>query len=86
MYTYLLLINAAAFILMLLDKTFAKKHLYRIPEATLLGVAVIGGSVGGILGMYTFRHKTRKPKFYIGFPLILALQIAGYFLITAYGK
>ena len=74
--TYLLIINAAAFLLMLADKLKAKRNLWRIPEATLMGVAAIGGSVGALLGMYTFRHKTRHPKFTIGIPLILALQIA----------
>lgn len=72
---YLLIINAAGFILMLADKFKAKRKLWRIPEATLMGVAVIGGSVGSLLGMYTFRHKTRHPKFTVGIPLILAIQI-----------
>lgn len=73
---YLLLVNAAAFVLMLADKYKAKRNLWRIPEATLMLSAVIGGSVGALLGMYTFRHKTRHPKFTVGIPLILAVQIA----------
>ena len=73
---YLLTVNALAFLLMLIDKQKAKKHLWRIPEATLMLSAAIGGSIGALLGMYTFRHKTRKPKFYIGIPLILLLQVA----------
>ena len=72
---YLLIINAAGFILMLVDKVKAKKNLWRIPEATLFLVAAIGGSVGSILGMYTFRHKTKHIKFIVGMPLILAVQI-----------
>lgn len=72
---YLLLINAIGFILMLVDKIKAKKNLWRIPEATLFLVAVIGGSIGSILGMYTFRHKTKHIKFIVGMPLILAAQI-----------
>ena len=72
---YLLIINAAGFILMLVDKVKAKKNLWRIPEATLFLVAAIGGSVGSILGMYTFRHKTKHIKFIVGMPLILAAQI-----------
>lgn len=72
---YLLIINAIAFFLMLADKQKAKKKKWRIPEATLIGVAVIGGSVGALAGMYTFRHKTKHPKFTIGVPVILALQI-----------
>ena len=73
---YLLIINAAGFLLMLADKYKARKKLWRIPEATLMGVAALGGSVGSLIGMYTVRHKTRHPKFYIGIPVILALQIA----------
>jgi len=76
MLIYLLLINALGFSLMLLDKFFAKKHLYRIPEATLMGVAVIGGSVGCLCGMYTVRHKTRHVKFTVGIPVIMAAQLA----------
>ena len=72
---YLLIINAAAFLLMLADKHRARKKLWRIPEATLMLFAILGGSVGILAGMYTVRHKTRKPKFYIGVPVILAAQL-----------
>ena len=72
---YLIIINATGFLLMLADKSKAKRGAWRIPEATLMGVAVIGGSIGSLIGMKLFRHKTRHPKFYIGIPLILALQI-----------
>ncbi|MBQ8622487.1 MAG: DUF1294 domain-containing protein [Oscillospiraceae bacterium] len=72
---YLLLINAAGFLLMLVDKRKAQKKKWRIPEATLMGVAAIGGSIGSLIGMYTFRHKTKHPKFYIGIPVILAAQV-----------
>ena len=72
---YLLIINAVGFILMLVDKVKAKKNLWRVPEATLFLVAAVGGSVGSILGMYTFRHKTKHIKFIVGMPLILAAQI-----------
>ena len=73
--TYLVLVNAAAFLLMLADKLKARKGAWRIPEATLIGIAAIGGSLGAICGMNLFRHKTKHPKFYIGLPLIFALQI-----------
>ena len=73
--TYLVLINAAAFVLMLADKQKARRGAWRIPEATLLGVAVLGGSIGAIAGMQLFRHKTRHWKFKLGLPLILAAQI-----------
>ena len=67
---YLVTINAAGFVLMLADKHKAKKKLWRIPEATLMTVAALGGSVGSLLGMYTVRHKTRHPKFAVGIPLL----------------
>ena len=72
---YLLIINVLGFILMLVDKLKARKNLWRIPEATLMTVAALGGSIGSLLGMYTVRHKTKHPRFTVGIPLILALQI-----------
>lgn len=72
---YLLIINAAGFLLMLADKQKAKRGAWRIPEATLMWVAALGGSIGSLAGMYTFRHKTKHPKFTIGIPVILAIQI-----------
>lgn len=72
---YLLIINAVGFLLMLVDKFKAKKNLWRIPEATLMLVAAIGGSIGSLIGMYTVRHKTKHLKFTLGIPLILAVQI-----------
>ena len=73
---YLSLINALAFLLMLADKQRAKKHRWRIPEAVLLGAAALGGSVGALFGMWLFHHKTRKAKFFITIPLLLAAQCA----------
>lgn len=72
---YLLIINAVGFLLMLVDKCKARKKLWRIPEATLMTVAAIGGSIGSLLGMYTFRHKTKHIKFTLGIPVILVIQI-----------
>ena len=73
---YLLIVNAAAFLLMLIDKVKAKKNRWRIKESTLMLWAAIGGSIGALAGMYTFRHKTLHRKFTIGIPAILAAQIA----------
>lgn len=73
---YLLIINAIGFLLMLVDKLKTRKNLWRIPEATLMTAAALGGSIGAIAGMYTFRHKTKHLKFTIGIPLILIAQIA----------
>ncbi len=73
---YLLIVNALGFVLMLVDKFAAQNNLWRIPEATLMGIAALGGSIGSLVGMYTFRHKTRHLKFTVGIPAILVAQIA----------
>lgn len=75
LHLYLAIINALGFVLMRMDKQRARQNLWRIPEATLMAVAILGGSIGSLLGMYFFRHKTRHPKFSIGIPLILVFQI-----------
>ena len=75
MLVYLSLINALALLLMLSDKLRAKKHRWRIPESILLASAALGGSLGALAGMWLFHHKTRKPKFYITVPLLLALHL-----------
>lgn len=72
---YLAIINALTFALMLIDKIKARKKLWRIPERTLLGLCAIGGSIGGLIGMKLFRHKTLHPQFSIGIPVMLAVQI-----------
>lgn len=74
-YAYLIIINAAGFLFMLIDKQKAQKDLWRIPERTLMTVAVMGGSIGTLLGMKLFRHKTKHDKFRIGIPIILSVQI-----------
>ena len=81
---YLLIINAAGFTLMLVDKWKAKKNRWRIPEATLMGVAALGGSIGALLGMYTVRHKTKHLKFTLGIPAILAVQVVAAVWILIY--
>lgn len=73
---YLVLVNAAGLLFMFVDKQKAQRGQWRIPEATLMLTAAIGGSVGSLLGMYLFRHKTRHSKFTVGIPLILVLQVA----------
>lgn len=78
---YFFIINAIGFLLMLADKRMAQKKLWRIPESTLLLVAAIGGSIGSLAGMYTFRHKTKHPKFTLGIPAILIAQAAAIFLL-----
>ena len=81
-FAYIIVINFIAFLLMGIDKRRAIKRAFRIPEATLFLFAIFGGSIGSILGMYTFRHKTRHWYFVYGMPAILILQIA--FIIFVY--
>ena len=80
---YLLIINALGFLLMLVDKWKARKNRWRVRESTLLLVAALGGSVGSLLGMYLFRHKTQHLKFTLGIPLILAAQCIAAVLVMA---
>ncbi len=75
LFLYLIIINALALLIMLVDKQKARYGAWRIPEVTLISIAALGGSLGALFGMYAFRHKTRKPKFFIGLPVLLALQI-----------
>ena len=72
---YLIIINIVAFGMYGIDKQKAIKKQWRIPEAKLLAVAAIGGSAGALLEMQFFHHKTRKWKFRLGVPLILAVQL-----------
>lgn len=72
---YLIVINALGLLFMLADKIKAQKNQWRIPEATLMGIGLLGGSLGCILGMRLFRHKTKHPKFFVGLPVMLVAQI-----------
>ena len=73
---YLAFINLLLFVLMGVDKAKAKRGSRRFPEATLFFLAVVGGSLGGLLGMAAFRHKTLHRSFRVGFPVILIAQLA----------
>ena len=72
---YFVVINIIGFLIMFIDKQKAKKGAWRIPEKTLFLITALGGGIGTIAGMYTFRHKTQKLKFTIGLPAILILEI-----------
>ena len=72
---YLVVISLIAFITFGVDKKRARKHGWRIPEKALFLLAILGGSIGAILGMLIFRHKTKKWYFRIGMPLILIAQV-----------
>ena len=80
---YCLALNLLAFGAMFADKRLARAAARRIPERVLLGLALAGGCPGAMLGMFAFRHKTRKPRFYIGLPLILIAQIAALYALSA---
>ena len=79
---YLLLLNGIAFVLFGIDKLKARKGRWRIPERSLLVVALLGGSIGAWLGIKVWHHKTLHKKFSIGVPLIICLQIG--LLVGAY--
>ncbi len=72
---YLVIVNILGFLIMFIDKRKAKRDAWRIPEKTLFIVSMIGGSLGTLIGMYVFRHKTKKLKFKIGFPTILVIHL-----------
>lgn len=73
--SYLLIINLLGFFIMLIDKQRAIHKEWRIPEKTLIGISAFGGAIGMLLGMSSFRHKTKHKKFTIGVPFILLMQI-----------
>lgn len=79
---YFLAMNLLSFCLMGIDKWKAKRHAWRIPEKTLFASAIFGGSIGAVLGMHFFHHKTKHWYFVWGMPAILLLHIlllGGYF-------
>ncbi|MDO5455569.1 MAG: DUF1294 domain-containing protein [Eubacteriales bacterium] len=75
---YLLVINILGLAAMAYDKIRAMERRFRIPESVLFILALIGGSLGCIIGMHLFRHKRRKPAFAIGLPLIFIVQVAAW--------
>jgi uncharacterized membrane protein YsdA (DUF1294 family) len=80
---YLILINIAAFVVMCVDKRRANRHRWRIPEYILFALALLGGSVGCVVGMCILRHKIRKRPFVIGFPVIMVIQIVGLLVLSS---
>ena len=75
MFYYLIFINIMGLLSMYLDKYFSKNNMYRISEKSLFFIAILGGSIGSIIGMYQFRHKTKHRQFTIGLPIILFIQL-----------
>lgn len=72
---YFIVINIVGFIAMFIDKRRAKKGDWRIKEGALFMITLLGGGIGTICGMYTFRHKTKKLKFTIGLPTIFLMEV-----------
>ena len=81
LYLYLLIVNAVSFLLMLIDKIKAIRGRWRIPERRLLTLCAIGGSLGGMIAMKLFRHKTLHPQFSIGIPILLAVHIVALIIL-----
>jgi Predicted membrane protein len=83
---YFIILNIVGLFSMWLDKRKAIKQKWRIKEATLFTIAILGGSIGSLMGMHIFRHKTKHLPFLLGIPAILFSQIAGgialYYLFT----
>jgi uncharacterized membrane protein YsdA (DUF1294 family) len=81
LFIYLIVINILTFLIFGIDKWKARRGKWRIPEGTLIWMSIIGGSIGALLGMYLFHHKTQKRKFSLGIPAILLFQaILAYFI------
>ncbi|HEY5561387.1 MAG TPA: DUF1294 domain-containing protein [Clostridiaceae bacterium] len=80
--TYLVLINCFGFALMFIDKKRAIKKKWRIQERTFFLVALLGGGIGDLFGMYVFHHKTKRLKFVIGIPLIIILELVLFYYIS----
>ena len=81
---YLIVINITAFIIYGVDKAKAKKGAWRISERTLFLVAILGGGIGALLGMWIFRHKTKHWYFVVGIPAILIAECIGFFFLFRY--
>lgn len=82
--SFLIMINILSVIIMFLDKNNAKRQKQRVSEATLFFFGFLGGSLGLLIGMYIFRHKTKHLKFTLGIPILLLVNLAFYVLISSH--
>ncbi|MBU5593640.1 DUF1294 domain-containing protein [Amphibacillus sp. MSJ-3] len=78
--SYYIMINILGLLIMKTDKQRAQKGKWRIPERYLWLISLLGGSLGTLLGMYHYRHKTKHIQFRIGIPIILVIQVIGWFI------
>ncbi len=81
---YLIAVNVPTFVIYGADKWKASRGRWRVPESVLMWLAVLGGSVGALVAMWLFHHKTLKNKFRYGVPAILAVQVAIFFIVWYY--
>ncbi len=81
---YILALNIITFFAFGIDKYKATHHRSRIPNATLLGLSLLGGSIGGLFGMYLFRHKTKKKYYTLTVPVFLVVQVVVVLLYVSY--
>lgn len=79
---YFIFINLLNFILFAIDKQRAKRRQWRIPEAWLFFISLLGGSLGGLLSMNVMKHKTRKISFAIGMPILMIVNFIGWFYLS----
>jgi len=76
LFIYLIITNVFTFVIYGIDKWKARHDRWRVPESVLILLAILGGSLGALLAMRLFHHKTKKNKFAFGIPIILVLQIS----------
>lgn len=81
---YFIIMSIITFLLMYIDKNRAIKGQWRIPEATLINLSILGGGIGTYMGMYIFRHKTRHPKFTIFIPITIILNLFLYYILIKF--
>lgn len=81
---YFVIVSIITFLLMYIDKNRAIKGQWRIPEATLINLSILGGGIGTYMGMYIFRHKTRHPKFTIFIPITIILNLFLYYILLKF--
>ena len=80
----IIVMSLVLFMIMGIDKRRARLGMFRVPEATLFLLALLGGGIGGFIGMYSFRHKTKHLKFVLLFPALALIQLSGFFYLLIF--